>query len=48
MEFVEEEKLEFVCEVNKVRRVLDELRKVHSYEEPAIDIFPLIDEVYFK
>lgn len=48
MEFVEEEKLEFVCDVDKVRRVLIELRKVHPYEEPAIDIYPLIDEKYFN
>ena len=48
MEFVEEEKLEFVCDVDKVKRVLSELRKVHPYEEPAIDIYPLIDEKYFN
>lgn len=48
IEFVEEERLEFVCDVDKVKRVLDELRKAHPYEEPAIDIFPLIDEKYFK
>jgi hypothetical protein len=27
-----------------VKDVLKELRKVHPYEEPAIDIIPLIDE----
>ena len=48
LDFVEEEKLEFVCDVDKVKRVLAELRKVHPYEEPAIDIFPLIDEKYFN
>ena len=48
MEFVEEETLEFVCEVDKIKIVLNELRKVHPYEEPAIDIYPLIDEKYFK
>lgn len=48
LEFVEEEKLEFICEVDKVKRVLDQLRKVHPYEEPAIDIYPLIDEKYFN
>ena len=48
MEFVEEEKLEFICDVDKVKRVLTELRKVHPYEEPAIDIYPLIDEKYFN
>jgi hypothetical protein len=48
MEFVEEEKLEFICDVEKVKKVITELRKVHPYEEPAIDIIPLIDESYFK
>lgn len=47
-EFVEEEKLEVVCQVNIVSKVLDKLREVHPYEEPAIDIVPLIDEEYFK
>lgn len=48
IEFVEEEKLEFICDVDKVKNVLMELRKVHPYEEPAIDIYPLIDEKYFN
>ena len=47
LEFVEEETLEFICDVDKVKKVLTELRKVHPYEEPAIDIFPLIDEKNF-
>lgn len=47
LEFVEEEILEFVCDVDKVKKVLSELRKVHPYEEPAIDIVPLIDEKLF-
>ena len=48
LEFVEEEKLEFVCGVEKVKKVIEELRKSHPYEEPAIDIIPLIDESEFK
>ena len=48
MEFVEEEKLEFVCDIEKVKEVVSKLREVHPYEEPAIDIVPLIDEDYFK
>ena len=48
LEFVEEEKLEFVCDVEKVKSVIKELRKSHPYEEPAIDIIPLIDESEFK
>ena len=48
LEFVEEEKFEVVCDVDKVRDVLLKLRKTHPYEEPAIDIIPLIDEIYFN
>ncbi len=48
LEFVEEEKLEFVCDIDQVKKVISKLREVHPYEEPAIDIVPLIDENYFK
>ena len=41
---VEEEKLEVVCDIDKAKDVIKELRKYHPYEEPAIDIIPLIDE----
>ena len=44
LEFVEEDKLEVICDIDKVKTVVDTLRKVHPYEEPAIDIVPLIDE----
>lgn len=48
MEFVEEEKLEVVCDISNVKNVITKLRKVHPYEEPAIDIIPLLDEENFK
>ena len=48
LEYVDEEKLEFVCSIDKVKDVISELRKTHPYEEPAIDIVPLIDESEFK
>lgn len=48
MEFVEEEKLEVVCDTNNVKKVITKLREVHPYEEPAIDIIPLIDESCFE
>ena len=48
MEFVEEEKLEAVCNVCNVKKVISKLREVHPYEEPAIDIIPLLDEETFK
>lgn len=44
LEFVEEEKLEAICDIDIVKKVLKRLREVHPYEEPAIDIIPLIDE----
>ena len=48
LEFVEEEKLEVVCDVNIVKNVISKLREVHPYEEPAIDIVPLINESFFN
>lgn len=48
LEFVEEEKLEVVCDVKLVKKVISKLREVHPYEEPAIDIVPLIEESYFN
>ena len=47
MERVEEAKLEFVCNIANVKAVLKALREAHPYEEPAIDIIPLIDESEF-
>ena len=44
LEVVEEDKLEFICDIKNAKHVIKELRKVHPYEEPAIDIVPLIDE----
>lgn len=48
LEFVKEEKLEVVCDVNSVKKVISKLREVHPYEEPAIDIVPLIEENFFE
>ncbi len=48
LEFVEEEKLEVECDIGIVKKVIQELRKIHPYEEPAISIIPLISEEYFK
>ena len=47
METVEEEKLEVICEVEKAKTVIAQLRAAHPYEEPAIDIVPLLDEEAF-
>ena len=48
IEYVNEEKLEVICDVNNVKNVIKKLREVHPYEEPAIDIIPLIDESNFN
>lgn len=48
LEFVDEEKLEVVCDVDNVKNVVSKIKEVHPYEEPAIDIIPLIDLDYFK
>lgn len=44
LEFVEEEKIEVRCDIDILKRVLKRLREVHPYEEPGIDIIPLIME----
>lgn len=48
LEFVEEEKLEVVCDIDIVKKVIKRIRETHPYEEPGIDIIPLIDEEYFN
>ena len=48
LEFVEEEKLEAVCDVDIAKKVLKKLRDVHPYEEPEIDNIPLISEEDFN
>jgi len=40
-EAVEEVRLELVCPPNRVDRVCDAIRSAHSYETPAIDVYPL-------
>lgn len=48
LEFVKEEKLEVVCDVDKVNGVIAALRKAHPYEEPAIEIITLLTEESFS
>lgn len=47
LERVNEDKLEVICDVDKVKQVVKSLRKAHPYEEPAIDIVPLLLEEDF-
>lgn len=41
-EVAREQRIEFVCPMSRLPRVLDAVRRAHSYEEPAIDVFPTI------
>ena len=43
-EKVEEEKIECICERSKAKEIITAIRKVHPYEEVALDIYPLISE----
>lgn len=43
-EEVAEERIEITCQQNKVKEVVKAIRKAHPYEEPAIDMFQLLDE----
>lgn len=48
LESVEEERIEFVCQENKAKSIIAALKKVHPYEEVALDIYPLMDEKELK
>lgn len=41
LESVMEERIETVCERNKLTNVIKAIKKVHPYEEVALDIYPL-------
>lgn len=41
LEEVVEERIEVTCEENKLNDVIAAIRKVHPYEEPAIDVYPI-------
>lgn len=44
LEIVNEEKIEAICDIDIAKKVILKLREVHPYEEPAIELMPLIDE----
>jgi len=44
LESVDEERIEVECEKENAKDVIKVLKKHHPYEEPAIDIYPLLDE----
>jgi hypothetical protein len=41
---VEEERIEFICQKEKAKKIIDTIKKVHPYEEVALDIYPILDE----
>ena len=44
LESVAEERIEFVCDKAIVTNVIAAIKKVHPYEEVALDIYPLLEE----
>lgn len=48
LQFVEEIKFEILCDVKLVKKVLKIIREIHPYEEPEIDIVPLLSEKSFN
>ncbi|KHO54784.1 MAG: NIF3-related protein [archaeon GW2011_AR19] len=44
LEKVDEEKIEFICPRKTAKKVINAIKKVHPYEEIALDIYPLIEE----
>lgn len=44
IEEVDEVKIEFVCEQERVKDVVTAIKKAHPYEEVPIEIFPLLDQ----
>jgi hypothetical protein len=41
LEEVIEERIETVCSEERLKDVLAAIRRVHPYEEPALDVYPL-------
>lgn len=44
LEEVAEERIEITCEQDKLKNLVKVIREVHPYEEPAIDIYPMLLE----
>lgn len=43
LEEVEEERIETICSADDVKKVAAAVRAAHPYEEPAIDVYPLLN-----
>lgn len=44
IEQVEEDRIETICSSDKLKAVLEAVKKVHPYDEPAVDIYPLLNQ----
>ncbi len=44
LEEVEEERIEMICQKEKLKAVVAAIRKAHPYEEIPLEIYELIDE----
>lgn len=44
IEKVIEERIETICPKSKLPAVLKALKKAHPYQEPAVDIYPLLNK----
>lgn len=44
IEEVEEERIETICSKEKLNEILKAVKVAHPYEEPAIDVYPLLNE----
>lgn len=43
VEEVEEERIEMICYASKLKKVLSAIKKAHPYEEPVVDVYPLLN-----
>jgi hypothetical protein len=44
IEEVDEERIEFICPRKIAMKVIAAIKKVHPYEEVALDVYPLLEE----
>ena len=45
---IKEIKLELICNIDEVSKTINIIKRTHPYEEPVINIIPIIDENIFK
>lgn len=46
IERAEEARIEFRCEESRAAEAVAKIRELHPYEEPVINVFPLLNENY--